>query len=220
MQLWALDTIHYAAFNNTGKCTVLYTPKDTLMYTSDCTRFDTPSLLDICSILSTQNSSKCTASTLSSMPASSFWSSLPGMLSRMLPLVLDGILPAYLAPRSQVYNQEGWQSQFYLTTCSHVSADMLNPEPCWVADGRQWEASVAGSRQQETLVAGTRNQMGWGRWSMVDSVWWVAYCKWQMVGSVYWLDQNLSKYHSLNRIFSAAIMKWLYDTSWTSCWQL
>jgi hypothetical protein len=46
MRLWALDTIHHTAFNKTAKCTSLHAPKYALMYTPDCNRLHTPSLLD------------------------------------------------------------------------------------------------------------------------------------------------------------------------------
>jgi len=83
---------------------------------------------------------------------------LPSMLSSMLPIALDGTLPAYLALRSQVHSQEGRHSQSHLTIYSHVPSCKLDPETCWVAE--------------------TRRQEAWGRWHMVGSVWWAACGMW------------------------------------------
>jgi hypothetical protein len=106
MRLWALDTIHHAAFKKTAKCTSLHTHKYALNYTPDRTRMDTPSLLDLCFQLSDEGTPKYTASTLPSTPPSSFSSTLPGMLPRTLPLALDGTQPACLTVHSQTSSQE------------------------------------------------------------------------------------------------------------------
>jgi hypothetical protein len=98
MRLWALDTIHHAAFNNTVKCTSLHAPKCGLKYTPDCTRLYTPSLLDLRSQVSSQDASTYTPSTFSC--------TLPGMLSRTLLNALDGTLPACLTIRSKVSSQD------------------------------------------------------------------------------------------------------------------
>jgi len=130
MRLCALDTIHYAAFNKTAKCTSLHAPKYALKYTPDCTRLYTPSLLDLRSQVSSQDAPKYTPSTLPSTPASTFSSTLPGMLSRTLLIALDGTLLACLALRSQVHSQEARHSQSHLTICSHVCSWVLDPETC------------------------------------------------------------------------------------------
>jgi hypothetical protein len=96
------------------------TPK----YTPNCSRWHTPSLLDLCSQVSSQDvpkytssipialhdilpacltiysqvssqvAPKYTRSMLPSTPLSAFSSTLPGILSRTLPIALDGTLPA------------------------------------------------------------------------------------------------------------------------------
>jgi len=106
MRLWALDTIHHAAFNKTAKCTSLHAPKYALKYTPDCTRLYTSSLLDLRSQVSSQDAPKYTLSTLPSTPPSTFSCTLPGILSRTLPIALDGTLPACLTIRSQVSSQD------------------------------------------------------------------------------------------------------------------
>jgi len=101
MPLWALDTIHHAAFDNTVKCTSLNDPKWTLKSTPDYT----PSLLDVRSEVSLQDTAKYTPSTLISTP-STFSCTPPGILSRMLTIAFDGSLPAWLGVCSQVSSQD------------------------------------------------------------------------------------------------------------------
>jgi hypothetical protein len=98
MRLWALDTIHHAAFNKTAKCTSLHAPKYALKYT--------PSLLDLRSQLSSQDAPNYTVSTLPSTPPSMLSTILPGMLSRTLTLALDGTQPASLTVNSHTGTQE------------------------------------------------------------------------------------------------------------------
>jgi len=106
MPLWALDTIHHTAFNKTAKCSALHVPKYALKYTPDCTRLYTPSLLDLRSQLSSEDTPKYTASTLPSTPPNMFSSTLPGMLPRTLTLALDGTQPACLTVHSHTSAQE------------------------------------------------------------------------------------------------------------------
>jgi len=106
MGLWALDTIYHAAFNTTAKCTPLHAPKYALNYTPDCTRLYTPSLLDLHSQASSQDTAKYTPSTLPRTPPSTFPSAHLGMLSRMLPIALHATPPACLTERSQVSSQD------------------------------------------------------------------------------------------------------------------
>jgi hypothetical protein len=61
MRLWALDTIHHAAFNKTAKCTSLRALKYAIKYTSHYTRLYTPSLLDLRSQGSSQVALKYTS---------------------------------------------------------------------------------------------------------------------------------------------------------------
>jgi len=107
----------------------------------NCSRWHTPSLLDLCSQVSSQDAPnyspstlsstlpialddtlpacftirfqvssqdapKYTPSTLLSTPPSMFSNTLSGMLSRTLPIALDGTLPACLTVRSQVSSQD------------------------------------------------------------------------------------------------------------------
>jgi hypothetical protein len=125
MRLWALDTIHHAAFNKAAKCTSLHAPKYALKYTPDCTQLGTPSLLDLRSKLSSQDAPKYTASTLPSTPPSSFSSTLPGMPPRTLPLALDNTLPACLTVRSQVSSQDALKYTEYVLkyTPGHAPKD-------------------------------------------------------------------------------------------------
>ena len=114
MWLWALDTIHHTAFNETAKYTVLHTSKYALHFTPDCTRLYTPSLLDLRSHLSSQDAPKNTPSTLPMTTLSTFRSALlstfsctlPGMLPRTLPLALDGTHLACLTVHFRVRSQK------------------------------------------------------------------------------------------------------------------
>jgi len=106
MRLWALDTINHAAFNKTARSTALHATKYALKYTPDYNQLYTPSLLDLRSQLSSQDTPKYTTSTLPSTPLSTFSSTLPGMLSRTLPIALDGTLPACVTIRSEVSSQD------------------------------------------------------------------------------------------------------------------
>jgi hypothetical protein len=73
---------------------LMYTAGHALKDTSKCTRWHTSSLLD----LRSQDAPKHTPSTSSS--------TLPGMLSRPLPIALDGTHPACLIVRSHTSSQE------------------------------------------------------------------------------------------------------------------
>jgi len=132
MRLWALDTINHAAFNKTAKYTSLHAPKYTLKHTPDCTRLYTASLLDgtLPTKLSRRSQvhseyapstarvrseyapstlrvrSEYAPSTLPSTPPCWFSSTLLHMLTRMLPLALDGTQPACLTVHSQTSSQE------------------------------------------------------------------------------------------------------------------
>jgi hypothetical protein len=127
-----------------------HTPKHTLQYTPNCTRWHTPSLLDTRSQAHSKYAHKytseyvleytpghalkdsfnCTRWHTPSLLDCTLPSTLPGMLSRTLPIALDGTLPASLTVRSEVSSQEGRHSQSYLTICSHVCSCMLDPETC------------------------------------------------------------------------------------------
>jgi len=76
------------------------------MYTPDCTRLYTPSLLDLRSRLSSPDATKYAVSILPGTPLSSFSSTLPGMLPRSLPLALDSTQPACLTALSQTSSHE------------------------------------------------------------------------------------------------------------------
>jgi hypothetical protein len=97
MRLWALDTIHHAAFNKTVKCRSLYDPTYALKYTRDYT----PSLLNVC----TQVSSHETMRTRISKP-STFSCTLPGKHTRTLTVALNGTLPACFTVCSQGSSQD------------------------------------------------------------------------------------------------------------------
>jgi len=97
----------HPTYNQTVKCTSLHAPKYSLKYTTDCARLYTPSLLDLHSEVSSQDTLKYTPST----PPST----LPGILSRTLPIALDDTLPACLTILSQVSSQD---SPMY--TCKYV----------------------------------------------------------------------------------------------------
>jgi len=122
IRLWALDTIHPAAFNETAKCSSLHAPNYALKYTSDCTRLYTPSLLDLRFQVNSQDAPKYTASTLPSTPRgtlpstppstlpskppSLFSSTLLGILLPTFSLPLDGTQPASLTVHCQVCCQD------------------------------------------------------------------------------------------------------------------
>jgi len=106
MRLWALDTIHYAAFNTTAKCTALHMPKYALKYTPDCTRLYSFSLLALSSQVSSQDTPKYTRSMLPWTPQSMFSYTRPGMLSRTLPIALHSTPLACLTVCSQVSSED------------------------------------------------------------------------------------------------------------------
>jgi hypothetical protein len=64
------------------------------------------SLLDICSQARSQDAPKHTVSTLPSTPPSTFSSTLLGILSRTLPIALEGTLSACMTVRFQVSSQD------------------------------------------------------------------------------------------------------------------
>ena len=75
------------------------------LYVPNCSRWHTPSLLDSHSQVSSQDAPKYTPSMLPSTP-STFPITLPSMISRTLPIALDGTLPACLTVCSQVSSQD------------------------------------------------------------------------------------------------------------------
>jgi len=183
MRLCALDTIHHAVFSKTAKGTWLHAPKYALKYTPDCSRLHTPCLLDLRSQLSYQDTT------------------LPGMLSRTLPIALNGTLPACLTIRSQVSSQNAlkhtpkhafkytpnctrWHSQFHSMTL-----------PAYLALRSQIHSQEARYSQSnlticshvcfwvldpETCwVAGARHREAWGWWRVAGGRWWVT-------GGIWW----------------------------------
>jgi len=154
LRFCALDSIHHAVYNKLEcklpdalHCTLPSTP---LKYTPDCTGLHIPSLLDLQSHVSSQDTPKYTPSTLPSTlrstPPSTFSSTLPSVLSRTLPIALDGALPRKLSRHSQAYSrarsqinshfhsmvrsEEGRHPQSHLAIYSHVSSCMLDRETC------------------------------------------------------------------------------------------
>jgi len=72
----------------------MYTAGNALKHTPKCTRWHTPSLLDLLSQVRSQEAADYTPSMSSS--------TLPGMLPRMLPIALGGTLPTCSTVRSQL----------------------------------------------------------------------------------------------------------------------
>jgi len=70
------------------------------LYAPNCSRWHTPSLLDLRSHVSSQDAPKYTPSTLPSTPPSMFSGTLPITLSSTLPIALDDTLPACLTIHS------------------------------------------------------------------------------------------------------------------------
>jgi len=89
-------------WNESAKCISLRAPKYALKYTPDCTRLYTASLRD----LHSQEAPKYSQSTLPHTSPSTFSSALSVMLSRTLPIALDGTPPACLTVRSQVSSKD------------------------------------------------------------------------------------------------------------------
>jgi len=83
---------------DTSAYVLTYMPGHALKGAPKCTRWHTPSLLDLHSRVSSQDTLKYTPSTFSS--------TLLGMLSRTLPIALSGTLPACLTIHSQVSSQD------------------------------------------------------------------------------------------------------------------
>jgi len=77
---------------------LMYTAGNGLKHAPKCTRWHTPSVLDLRSQVRSQDAPMYTPSTSSN--------TLPGMLSRTLPIALGGTLPACLPIRSQVSSQD------------------------------------------------------------------------------------------------------------------
>jgi len=132
MQLCQLDSIHHAAFNkletklpnvllcmlpskrwntllNTLDCTLPVCLTYALNNPPNCTRWHTSGLLDIYPQLSSQDALKYTPCTLLRTPPSIFSSTLVGLPSRTLLIVLVAILPAYWTVHSQVSSQDAFK---------------------------------------------------------------------------------------------------------------
>src|SRR5882757_7630441 len=111
MRLWALDTIHHAAFNKTAKCTSLHAPKYALKYTPGYNRLYTPSLLDLRSQLSSQDTPKYTPGhALKDAPNCTRWHP---------PSLLDCTLPSKLSKRSQAHSRAPFQEHSQLHSMTH-----------------------------------------------------------------------------------------------------
>ena len=82
--------------------TSLHAPKYILKYTSDCTQLHTPILLDCTLSIALYNTHPARLTQTLKYALLTLPNTLPGVLSRILPMALDGTLPAWLIVHSQV----------------------------------------------------------------------------------------------------------------------
>jgi len=125
MQLWALDTIHYLAYHNAAKCTLLDTPKYSLKYTPDCTWLCTPSLFDLHSQLIFQDFPKYTSEFVLKYTPRHPFKDTPTCSRWHSPSILDCTLPNQLSRSSQAHS---W-------ACSQVHSQlhsMTHSQPAWL----------------------------------------------------------------------------------------
>ena len=99
------NTPKYAHIYTSGHV-LKWTPRHALMDARRCTRWHPHIVLDYTHPRNTQDKHKYTPSTLPNI-SSTFSSTLPGMLSRTLPIALDGAVTVWLTVRSEVCSPYG-----------------------------------------------------------------------------------------------------------------
>ena len=114
-------------WNQTAKCTSLYALKYVLKYTTDCTRFYTPSLLDLRFQVSSEDAPKYTYGHVLKYTPEHALKDAPNCTQWHTPRLLDYTIPSRLSRRAQAHSRACPQGRSHMHSMAHS-------QPAWQYD--------------------------------------------------------------------------------------